>query len=105
MNAATLRHRARRLPVVEQLPGRCHAMALIRSAPAVRDFGPCQGSAAHQFMPGDNRDNCDNSFDYRFYGLMAPRQIVGQAPAVVLSFDRENYWVPRWHGFFRSLDG
>ena len=51
------------------------------------------------------RVNRDNSFDSRFYGPVARRRIVGQATAIVLSFDRQNYWVPRWHRFLRALDG
>jgi signal peptidase I len=53
-------------------------------------------------MMGDNRDD---SFDSRFYGAVERKRIVGRATAVALSFDRSNYWVPRWHRFFTPLDG
>jgi signal peptidase I len=51
---------------------------------------------------GDNRDN---SLDSRFFGAVERKRIVGRATAVVLSFDRENYWIPRWQRFFTPLDG
>ena len=53
------------------------------------------------FMMGDNRDN---SFDSRYFGCVERKRIVGQATAVELSFDRENYWFPRWQRFFTALD-
>jgi signal peptidase I len=51
-------------------------------------------------MMGDNRDN---SFDSRYYGCVDRKRIVGRATMAVLSFDREHYWLPRWHRFFKEL--
>jgi signal peptidase I len=52
------------------------------------------------FMMGDNRDN---SFDSRFWGTVERKQIVGRATAVVMSLDKNDYWLPRWQRFFTSL--
>jgi signal peptidase I len=51
-------------------------------------------------MMGDNRDD---SFDSRYWGTVARDQIVGRATSVVLSFDKNNYWLPRWQRSFTSL--
>jgi signal peptidase I len=94
--------RARQVYAMEQLPGCRHAVAAIPSVPALRDFGPYSVPEGCYFMMGDNRDD---SFDSRYFGPVERRRIVGQATAVVLSFDRERYWLPRWQRFFTSLDG
>jgi signal peptidase I len=53
-------------------------------------------------MMGDNRDD---SFDSRFWGTVKREKIVGRATTVVLSFDKSNYWLPRWQRSFSSLQG
>ena len=84
----------------EQLPGRPHSVAAYPAARALRDFGPIQVPASQYFMMGDNRDD---SFDSRYWGTVERNRIVGRATTVVLSFDRQHYWFPRWDRFFSGL--
>lgn len=53
------------------------------------------------FMLGDNRDN---SADSRYIGFVPRRNIVGRASSVVLSFNPENYCVPRGGRYLVPLD-
>jgi signal peptidase I len=92
--------RASHVFAAEALPGKTHAVAAFPAVAARRDFGPVQVPAGEYFMMGDNRDD---SFDSRYWGTVPRRQIVGRATAVALSFDRENYWYPRWKRFFRAF--
>lgn len=84
----------------EQLPGQPHSVAGHPTAPAPRNFAPVVVPQGEYFMMGDNRDD---SFDSRFYGAVPRGQILGQATAVVLSLDRNKYWLPRAARFFHPL--
>jgi signal peptidase I len=84
----------------EQLPGQTHAVGGYPAAPAPRTFAPIVVPQGEYFMMGDNRDD---SFDSRFYGSVKREKIVGRATTVVLSFDKSNYWLPRWKRSFTSL--
>ncbi len=84
----------------EKLPGQTHAVGGYPAAPAPRTFAPIVVPQGEYFMMGDNRDD---SFDSRFWGTVKREKIVGRATAVVLSFDKSNYWLPRWGRSFTSL--
>jgi signal peptidase I len=84
----------------EQLPGRTHSVASWPAVQALRDFGPLTVTEGHYFMMGDNRDD---SFDSRYWGTVDRKKIVGRATAVVLSFNKKNYWIPRWQRCLSSL--
>lgn len=84
----------------EQLSAHPHPVMSTPSLPAPRNFGPQQVPADEYFMMGDNRDN---SFDSRFWGSVPRQQIIGRATAVVISLDRNNWWLPRWERSFVAL--
>jgi len=94
--------RASHVFAAEQLPGQTHAVAGWPAVQAKRDFGPFPVPEGRYFMMGDNRDD---SFDSRYWGAVDRKQIIGRATSVVLSFDKKNYWLPRWQRCFSSLRG
>jgi signal peptidase I len=68
--------------------------------PGAREtFGPAVVPEGMYFMLGDNRDN---SADSRYIGFVPRRNIVGLTNRVVVSFDPDNYYLPRggrwWQG-------
>lgn len=95
-----LADRAGRLFAVEELAGRPHVVAALPGVLAKRNFGPVRVPEGQYFMMGDNRDD---SFDSRYYGTVARNRIIGKATAVVISFDHQRYWLPRWHRSFESF--
>jgi signal peptidase I len=85
----------------EKLPGHDHVVMALPSLPAKRTFGPVTVPAGSYFMMGDNRDN---SFDSRYFGTVDRQRIVGKATTVVLSLNRDDYWIPRLQRTLRPLD-
>jgi len=84
----------------ETVAGHSHPVMATASLRAPRTFGPIVVPEGKYFMMGDNRDN---SFDSRFYGCVDRKRIVGRATSVVISLDRDSWYVPRWHRFFTGL--
>lgn len=84
----------------ETVANHSHPVMATPALSAARTFGPIVVPQGQYFMMGDNRDN---SFDSRFYGAVDRSRIVGRASTVVISLDRSDYYLPRWHRFFTSL--
>jgi signal peptidase I len=86
----------------EQLPGHPHAMQITAMAPSpAGSFDPVTVPAGQYLVLGDNRDN---SKDSRYIGFIPRGEIIGRARYVVLSFNYDNYYLPRNNRFFRRLD-
>lgn len=85
---------------MEKLPSRTHAVCGKPAVPAPRNFAAITVPPGEYFMMGDNRDD---SFDSRFWGTVKRKQIIGEATAVVISFDKKNFWKPRWKRTCSSL--
>ena len=77
-----------------------HPILIAPEQIAVRNFGPVTIPDGKYFAMGDNRDE---SFDSRYFGFVERRSIVGKAIAVVVSVDRNNWYIPRWDRFFDKL--
>lgn len=93
--------RERGILATEKLPACPHTVMAINGVPAMRTFGPVHVPEGCYFMMGDNRDD---SFDSRYFGMVARGQIVGRATAVVLSLNKQNCWLPRWSRTCSSLE-
>lgn len=84
----------------EELPNKAHAVMSIPSQPAPRSFGPITVPAGQFFMLGDNRDS---SADSRYFGFVPRQQIIGKAEGVIISWDKEHFYKPRFERFFQKL--
>ena len=85
---------------MENLTGRKHSVMISPYHSSFRSFGPVIVPEGSYFMMGDNRDN---SADSRYFGFVERNRIVGQATAIVASFDINNNYKPRWERFFTNL--
>ena len=84
----------------ETVGQRSHPVMITPALRSRRSFEPLTVPEGQYFMMGDNRDN---SYDSRYWGCVERRRIVGRASSVVISLDRGDYYLPRWHRFFTSL--
>jgi len=85
----------------EQSVDGSHWVMALPSRRAARNFAPTLVPEGKCFVMGDSRDN---SFDSRFFGLVDQRQIVGSTRSVLLSFNKNDRYIPRVRRFFSSLD-
>ncbi len=78
-----------------------HAVLRLRDAASRDYFGPVRVPEGMYFMLGDNRDN---SHDSRYIGFVPRRNIVGLTSRVAISFNPENYYLPRRDRWAKPLD-
>lgn len=82
-------------------PATTHAVMVLPTRPARRNFGPVVVPADHCLVLGDNRDN---SHDSRYFGFMPTERIVGRAEAVFVSGDLNHWLRPRFGRFCTALE-
>lgn len=85
---------------VENLFGIKHLVRVKKNGPRLSNFRSVAVPAEYYLALGDNRDN---SADSRVIGFVTRNEIVGRSKSVVLSFDYENFYIPRKNRFFHTL--
>jgi signal peptidase I len=85
---------------IEHGPGASHHALIFPSRDAMRSFGPLTVPAGKYFVMGDSRDN---SYDSRFFGAVDREQIVGRGQRVLVSFDMNRRFGPRFSRFFERI--
>jgi signal peptidase I len=77
-----------------------HWVMALPSRAAMRSFPLLTVPSGKYFVMGDSRDN---SFDSRYFGVVDRKQIVGRANRVLLSLDKNHFYVPRLKRFLSAL--
>lgn len=78
-----------------------HGILRMRFPSTRQYFEPVRVPEGMYLMLGDNRDN---SADSRYIGFVPRRNIVGLTSRVAVSFNPENYYLPRRDRWMASLD-
>jgi signal peptidase I len=77
-----------------------HPVMIMPEKSARRSFNTVRIPIGQYFVMGDNRDD---SFDSRWFGFVERHRILGKASAVVMSFNPEKRYTPRWSRFLKPL--
>lgn len=97
---ASLAANGREKDLVENLLGVEHSVRINTLSSNLANFAPVVVPADHYLALGDNRDN---SADSRVIGFVPRQEIIGRSRQVVLSFNYENYYIPRQERFFHKI--
>ncbi len=84
----------------EHLLGVEYLVRIGKQGSSLSNFQPVEVPVGHYLTLGDNRDN---SADSRVIGFVPRHEIVGRSRSVVLSFNYENFYIPRKNRFFHTL--
>jgi len=85
---------------LENLLGTEHAIRVREQGSRWAHFAPTIVPANSYLAMGDNRDN---SADSRMIGFIPRHEIVGRTQQVVMSFNYDNYYIPRKNRFLEPL--
>lgn len=84
----------------ENLLGVEHSVRVNKASTSLSSFQSVRVPAGYYLALGDNRDN---SSDSRVIGFVPRDEIVGRTKSVVMSFNYDNYYIPRSDRFFHAL--
>jgi len=100
LNYKVLGATAMEVDKLENLLGVEHSVRLNKAGSRLSSFGAVTVPAGFYLAMGDNRDL---SADSRVIGFVPRDELVGRSRSVVMSFNYDNYYIPRADRFFHQL--
>ena len=105
INGETLKYRQlseskNSVDLEEDLLGQKYSIRLNKRPANASSFAPIVVPDQAYLALGDNRDN---SADSRFIGFIPRQEIIGRSKQVVMSLDRDNFYLPRKERFLKPL--